>query len=409
MNVLFVVPYVPNLIRVRPYNLIRSLYNRGHKVRLLTLWSSADELESLQAIKEIGIEAEAFHLPKTLSYWNCIKALPTSVPLQAVYCWNSLLAEYTADLVRESKGSERIDIIHIEHLRGAKYGEYLKEKLSHSDGVLPPIVWDSVDSISHLFRQTVAKARNRFTSLLTRLELTRTEKYERNLLGKFEKVLVTSKIDKEAFESLQDSVIGTTSVLTNGVDLNYFLPDYNVEREPATIIVSGKLSYHANVSMVLFLLKEIMPFVWQTRPDVKLWVVGKDPPDSIREYDQHPQVEVTGTVPDLRQFLQKATLAVAPITYGAGIQNKVLEAMACSTPVVCTSKAVSALEFISDKEIVVKDSPEEFANAVLDLLGNVELSKKIGKAGREYVEKYHDWANISVRLENIYQQLIESR
>ncbi len=222
-------------------------------------------------------------------------------------------------------------------------------------------------------------------------------------------MLVTSKIDKEAFESLQDSVIGTTSVLTNGVDLNYFLPDYNVEREPATIIVSGKLSYHANVSMVLFLLKEIMPFVWQTRPDVKLWVVGKDPPDSIREYDQHPQVEVTGTVPDLRQFLQKATLAVAPITYGAGIQNKVLEAMACSTPVVCTSKAVSALEFISDKEIVVKDSPEEFANAVLDLLGNVELSKKIGKAGREYVEKYHDWANISVRLENIYQQLIESR
>jgi len=82
--------------------------------------------------------------------------------------------------------------------------------------------------------------------------------------------------------------------------------------------------------------------------------------------------------------------------------------MACSTPVVCTSKAVSALEFITEKEVVVKDSPEEFAGAVLKLLDNVKLSQEIGEMSRRYVEKHHDWANISIKLENIYRQLLES-
>ena len=160
--------------------------------------------------------------------------------------------------------------------------------------------------------------------------------------------------------------------------------------------------------MVLYLLNEIMPLIWRSRPDVKLWVVGKDPPGDIREFQQHPKVEVTGTVPDLRLYLQRAAVAVAPITYGAGIQNKVLEAMACSTPVVCTPKAVSALEFISDSEIIVRETPEALAEGVVKLLDNVELSRKIGVAGRRYVEKHHDWANISTNLENIYHQVIEN-
>ena len=408
MNILFLVPYVPNLIRVRPYNLIRNLSKLGHNIKLLTLWSSQEEIGAIKELENDGIEVMAARLPKTLSYWNCLKSLPTNTPLQAVYCWNPLLAKYMIETVRNQSRMGPIDVVHIEHLRGAKYGVYLKEHLEASGIDAPPIVWDSVDSISHLFRQTVEKTESRFSRLVTNLELGRTEEFEQYLVDQFDKVLVTSKVDKGSFEAFGASENGKTVVLTNGVDLNYFTPNPNEEREPATIIVSGKLSYHANVSMVLYLLKEIMPLIWRLRPDIRVWVVGKDPPGIIREYNQHPQIEVTGTVPDLRLYLQRAAVAVAPITYGAGIQNKVLEAMACSTPVVCTSKAVSALEFITEKEVVVKDSPEEFAGAVLKLLDNVKLSQGIGEMGRRYVEKHHDWANISIKLENIYRQLLES-
>ena len=406
MNILYLVPYVPSLIRVRPYNLIRGLSERGHNITLLTLWTSEDEYESLKELEKYCADVKAVHLPKFLSYWNCLKSLPSTTPLQAVYCWNPVLADTMVDLVETSR--EKFDIVHVEHLRGAKYGLFLKESLGRFEKIKPPVVWDSVDSISYLFRQTVAKTESHINRMLTRFELQRTEKYERFLETKFDKVLVTSKIDKGSFESLGASDNKNTMVLTNGVDLEYFQPDPSVSREPATIIVSGKLSYHANVNMVLYLLNEIMPLIWRSRPDVKLWVVGKDPPGDIREFQQHPNVEVTGTVPDLRLYLQRAAVAVAPITYGAGIQNKVLEAMACSTPVVCTPKAVSALEFISDSEIIVKETPEAFAEGVVKLLDNVELSRKIGMAGRRYVEEHHDWANISTSLENIYHQVIQN-
>lgn len=407
MNILYLVPYVPNLIRVRPYNLIRGLRRQNHHITLLTLWTSEEEFAAIQELEEMGVEVFAMHLPRSLSYWNCLRSLPSTTPLQSVYCWNQKLADFMVEKVKKSKANAPIDVIHIEHLRGAKYGLYLKEKLAMSGYDAPPVVWDSVDSISHLFRQTVTKTQNHFNRLITGLELSRTEKYERYLLDKFDKVLVTSKVDKHSFEALGASKDNTALVLPNGVDLEYFAPDPNMKREPDTIIVSGKLSYHANVNMVLYLLREIMPIVWKSRPEISVWVVGKDPPHTIQEFGKDPQVQVTGTVPDLRIYLQKAAIAVAPLTYGAGIQNKVLEAMACSTPVICTSKAVSALENISDKEVVVKDSPEEFAASVLELLENVELRRQIGEAGRRYVTQHHDWANISFKLESIYKQLVK--
>jgi len=86
-----------------------------------------------------------------------------------------------------------------------------------------------------------------------------------------------------------------------------------------------------------------MPLVWEKRPDVKVWIVGKDPSPRLLAYAQNPNIQVTGTVDDMRPYLKKATLSAAPISYGVGIQNKVLEAMACAAPVIASQQAVSAL------------------------------------------------------------------
>jgi len=127
LNIVFLVPYVPNLIRVRPYNLIRGLNDCGHNIKLITLWSSNDELESIKEIEKYCVEVKALYLPKLLSYWNCVKALPSTTPLQAVYCWNPSLADYMVAQVENSIENEKTDVIHVEHLRGAKYGIYLQE------------------------------------------------------------------------------------------------------------------------------------------------------------------------------------------------------------------------------------------------------------------------------------------
>jgi polysaccharide biosynthesis protein PslH len=137
--------------------------------------------------------------------------------------------------------------------------------------------------------------------------------------------------------------------------------------------------------------------------------VGKDPSREIKSRADDPRIIVTGTVDDIRPYLQKATVSVTPILYGAGIQNKVLEAMACATPVVSTPQAISALSIKPGQEVITAQDPEDFAQAVICLLSDKSLQAKIGMAGRHYVESNHRWGKIVENLANIYTEAINKR
>ena len=402
MNILFIVPYVPNLVRVRPFNLIRYLSDRGHHVTVLTVWTNEQERKEVNEFRLSSVNIEAFYLPLWRSLWNSLVTVPTSKPLQTSYCWQPELAQRLSKLTNNANGQPKFDVVHVEHLRGVRYGIFLKSTNSHI-----PIVWDSVDCISHLFRQSASKSGRRFNRWLTQFELHRTERYEALLLNQFDRVLVTSSIDRDALTKLASPpyAFWPITVLPNGVDLDYFQPDNSVYRESETLVVTGKMSYHANVAMVSHLVKEIMPFIWTDHPNTKLMIVGKDPPMDIVNLSQHPAITVTGTVKDIRPYIQRATIALAPLTYGAGIQNKVLEAMACGTPVVATPLAVSALNIQDGQEILVSQEPETFAKSVIDLLENPDQRNKVSQAGRKFVEEHHHWGSITTQLEGIYHEV----
>jgi glycosyltransferase involved in cell wall biosynthesis len=120
-------------------------------------------------------------------------------------------------------------------------------------------------------------------------------------------------------------------------------------------------------------------------------------------------VHVTGTVPDIRPYLWDAAIAVAPLTYSVGVQNKVLEAMACGTPVVVSSAAVKSLQIKHGREAQIADEPDVFAQAVADLMMDTDLRNQLSHAGRAFVERNHDWAQITKQLEAIYDGIIPSR
>lgn len=407
MKILFIVPYVPDLIRVRPYNLIRYLTRLGHEVTVLTLWTTEQERVAAQALEKQCAHVEAFYLPKWRSYLNALMTVPTRTPLQASYCWHPPLVEHASRLFQPGKSQQPFDVVHVEHLRGARLGLALKARFPTM-----PVVWDSVDSISHLFRQAMANSKRVYDRLLTSFELGRTERYEGWLIDQFDATLVTSQTDKTALEGLRARFTPTpssaeVSIVQNGVDLEFFKPG-DAPREPATLVLSGKMSYHANIAMAVHLIQEIMPRVWAVREDVRVNIVGKDPPPVIQAFAQNPKIKITGTVPDLRPYLQQATVSVAPITYGAGIQNKILEAMACATPVITTPKAVGGLQVTPDENILVAQDAESFAQAILKLLNHPHLPQQIGPAGRQYVEKYHHWGEVASQLSNIYHQVIRN-
>jgi sugar transferase (PEP-CTERM/EpsH1 system associated) len=401
MNVLFIVTYVPSVVRTRSYNLIRQLSARGHHVTVATVWSNERERVELQALENICQEVHAIHVPAWQSLLNCVRALPGSEPLQAAYSWSPELLSLVTTLQAGA------DVLHVEHLRGARYALHCKSLLSNSP---VPVVWDSVDCISYLFEQASQSRRDHAGRLVNLLELPRTRRYEGWLSQQFDRVLISSDVDKTALATLGKGNGHLVSVLPNGVDTDFFAPGQD-PRESRTLIFSGKMSYHANVSAATHLLTDIMPIVWKRMPDTRLLIVGKDPPRAIYTLaaKSAPLVTVTGTVEDIRPFLCRASAAVVPLVYGAGSQFKVLEAMACATPVVATPRAVSALSTRAGHDVLVAEEPEAFARMVLDLLANPEMQRTIGQAGRRYVENHHRWDRIAAHLEGIYREAVARR
>jgi sugar transferase (PEP-CTERM/EpsH1 system associated) len=407
MKILFVIPYIPSLVRVRSYQIIKHLKECGHHVTLATISTNQKDEDDFRKFREYCDEVISVNLPTYQSFLNCIVALPTKTPLQAVYSWDKGLYKLIKNQIWRNGEKPSFDIIHIEHLRGSQYGVQLKNLNGNSkQNVLPPIVWDSVDCISYLFKQASEQSQQGIKRFISKFELDRTEYREGYLTNLFDQVLVTSEKDKNALLELISPKNKKIEVLPNGVDLTYFTPADFANREKNTLVISGKMSYHANVNMVLFLTQKVMPLVWASHPEVKLWIVGKDPVPEICELAKLSMVNVTGTVDSILPYLQNATLSVAPIQYGAGIQNKVLEAMACATPVIASPLATSALNVKDGREALIANSPDDWATKVLELINSPEKQVQIGKNGRSYVEENHQWPRIVQNLEQIYRQTI---
>lgn len=403
MEILFIVPYTPTLIRVRPYNLIKFLAQRGHQLTLATLWETADEFRALAEWRSMGVDVLAARLTRARSILNALRTVPTRDPLQAAYCDSPQLRQ----LIQSKVNSQSFDAIHVEHLRGARYG--LQLQLPTSNFKHPtPIIWDSVDCITYLFEQAARYRSGLFSWLITRLELGRTRKYEARMAAQFDRVLVTSEIDRQALAALSNR--STIDVLPNGVDLDYFTPRPD-RREADTVVFSGKMSYHANAAAARYLIDLIMPLVWRQRPTAKLIIAGSRPARSIRHAGAvDARIEVTGSVEDMRVALRRASVSVAPLLYGAGIQNKILEAMACGVPVVASSRALAALPRVKrTSAVLVADEPRSFADAILRVLNDGELRAQLSAAGRQVVEAEHHWDHIAGQLEVIYRAAIEQR
>jgi len=419
VNVLYVTPYVPSRIRTRPYNLIRALVRLGHRVTLLTAaGTSTEEQAQADELRTWGMQVEVFPVSLTRSLRNCLRALPTREPLQAFVSYHPGLEQRLRQLLQ----GETFDVVHIEHLRAARLVGAVtgppRRWGPHSSGGFcdhPPTVYDSVDCISLLFEQAAQSGAQWRSRLMTAVDLARTRRYEAWLTTQYDHVVVTSRRDKHALEALAHRYLpaeartAPITVVTNGVDLEYFQPPEatffprNLV-SPPTIILTGKMSYHANVAAALYFAREVLPRIWAQDPDVRFQIVGKDPPEAVQRLAIDGRIQVTGTVDDLRPYLAQASVAVCPVPYAVGVQFKVLEAMAMGTPVVCTPAASAGLDARRDKDVLVADDPREFATKVLGVISDPASAKRLSEAGRRYVEAHHSWESGARRLVEIYEE-----
>lgn len=400
IRVLFVTPYVPSRLRTRPYHFIKHLAACGHKPTVFALALSHRDLEHAAELERYCERVETVPVPALRSLWNCVQALGTGAPLQARYAYTPAM---TALLQRALAGAAPCDVVHVEHLRAALFGLQL--------GTGAPCVFDAVDCISRLHAETLCNGTTPGSRFNARVDLQRTRRFERGLVDRFARVLISSAADRTALAQLAGSASTAAGariqVLPNGVDLEYFQPDA-APRDAASLVFVGRMSYHANVTAVHHLVERVMPHVWARHPETTLAIVGASPSRSVRALAaaHSPRVRVTGTVDDVRPYLARATVSVSPLVYAVGIQNKVLEAMACATPVVTTPVAAAALQAVDGTHLLIADDAASFAERVVQLLDDATLRQRIGLGGRRYVETHHSWHAAARALEQTYREAI---
>jgi polysaccharide biosynthesis protein PslH len=390
MRVLFVAPYLPSPIRVRPYQWIRALAENGHAVRLVALRPPEDAWLDDVPVRRWCESVRVFPLSRLQTLRNALAAMPRDLPLQAAYSQHPAFERFVA------AEAGHCDVVHVEHLRGSLLARRVR-------GI--PRVLDAVDSISALFEQTQRQANSWQHRLMARADLERTRRFEATLSSRYERVIVSSLRDAAAFGELGGASAHRTApivTLPNGVDLEYFRPTHR-PCEPATVLFTGKMSYHANEAAVIRLSADIMPRVWMHHADARLVIAGKGPGARVRQLARDPRVTVTGYVSDLRPFFAAATVVAAPLVYGTGIQNKILEAMSCGVPVAASPKACEGINALAARDLLVGQNDEELAAAIVELIEQPDLRRRVAANGRHYVAAHHDWADLSRRLVDIYE------
>ncbi len=400
MRILFVTPYPASRIRARSYGFITQLAKQ-HSVELLALCANKREMSDIQALQDRGIIANAIYEPHIIRYMRGLTALTSRLPLQVAFDASARLRR--AIDIHLLHG--QFDLLHVELIR----------VLGALPSILPvPVVWDAVDCISQLYKQGGQVGITPMLRIIGAGEGRRVRAYEQVQLQRFRHVLVTAERDRQALLAIaQASKAGMSgqttaeiTVIPLGIDQQYFQV-YDGVRRPETLIFSGKMSFHANIAGVSYLVKRILPLIWQKRPTVKLIIAGGDPPAAVRRFATDPRIEVTGYLPDLRSAIARAQIAVCPLPYAVGMQYKVLEAMALGTPVVASTPAVAGLQAIAGRDLLVADEPADFAAAVLNLLENQNQWHRLAAHGVAYIKAYHHFDVIIQQLTDIYAQALE--
>jgi glycosyltransferase involved in cell wall biosynthesis len=192
-------------------------------------------------------------------------------------------------------------------------------------------------------------------------------------------------------------------LVPNGVDAEIFQP-LSLPEEPATIVFSGAMSFGPNVAAAQLLVRDILPLVRTSVPDARVVLAGRDPSAAVQAL-AGPQVEVTGSVSDLRPFLARATLVACPMVSGSGVKNKVLEAMAMGRAIVATPLAVEGLDIEPGRHVAVADGPAAVAATIIDLLRDASARRRMGQAARERVAERYTWEACAAAYERLYGDL----
>jgi len=290
---------------------------------------------------------------------------------------------------------ESFDIIFVDYFLMLPYVEKLN---------IPKVleVWDEVSTAWQKFKNE----RNPLKKTIRAMQYIRAKKLEKKY-AEFDMCVTVTQLDKNSILSRIPNI--NLSVIPYGVDTDYFTPNFKQADgvEGNNVVFVGSMNSPQNIYAVKYFYDCIYPEIKKHIPNVKFYIVGRSPSKEVLQLAvKDNSVIVTGFVEDVRPYLASASVFVAPMVGGVGIKTKVLEAMAMGKAVVATPLGARGIECTNKKDMIITDSPDEFAEYVIKLLSEESLRYKIGKNARKLVIEKYSWESVTEELHNAFEEIV---
>lgn len=380
------IPYPPfRGDKLKIYNLAKRLAGRGHVLHLITFMEDPDDEQYRPELEKIFQKVVLVRLPKHQSGINVIGGVVSRLPFQVSYFKSKAMQQQLNALL----SAESYDAIHVQHLRMAPYLE------KRSD--LPRIL-DLPDAFSLYWQRRKAIRKNPIKKSAESWEANRVFRYEQQVLQRFDRTLCCSAEDLKYLKEQHGAQ--NLSLLPNGVDLSTFHPKNHDYSPNGTLLFTGNMDYAPNVDAVVYFCKEILPLIRKEHPKVHFVIAGQRPVAAVKALAAEIQgVTVTGFVKDLTALYNAASVVVAPLRFGAGTQNKVLEAMAMGIPVVCSHIGFGGLGIDNGEGAMMRTDAASFAGAVTELLYSEAARISLGEKAAAVIQEKFGWDAIACTLE----------
>jgi sugar transferase (PEP-CTERM/EpsH1 system associated) len=390
-NLLYLVhrlPYPPNKgDKVRSYHLLKHL-RQQHRVFLGTFVDDPADEAYVDTVRAICPDLHVARLNPRTAKLRSLSGLLTHQALGLRYYQNAGLQAW----VNQTLAANKMDATIIFSSVMAQYVS------GTSGGTPPPMLVDFVDVDSAKWTQYAASHKWPL-SWLYRREGERLLAYERAVAARAQRSFFVTENETALFRNMAPESANRVGVISNGVDADYFSPDpacaspfvdSGVHPEQIPLVFTGAMDYWPNIDAVTWFVQHILPILCQAWPQLRFYIVGRSPSPAVLALASNAVV-VTGTVPDVRPFLQHAAVVVAPLRMARGIQNKILEAMAMARPVVASQSCVEAIDARAGEELVSAAEAADFVREIDALLKAPARAVAVGQSGRQRVLQSYSW------------------
>ncbi len=375
------IPFPPNKgDKIRSYHLLK--YLLGHyQVFLGAFIDDKSDWEHVAQLQEWCEETCFVDLNPTVAKIKSLQGLFLKQPLTLPYYANSSLQAWV-DQMMQKHNIQRTLVFSsamAQYLMAPRYKDVCR-------------VIDFVDIDSDKWQQYSGRKPWPLNWVYKR-EAKELLRFECEVASQFDASLFVSSVEAQLFKKLAPHCAQRVGYFNNGVDAQYFSPDENLptpyNEGEKVLVFTGAMDYWPNVDAVVWFAQDVLSKIREQHPDVRFFIVGSKPAETVQKLATLPGVVVTGFVSDMRPYLQHATLAVVPMRVARGIQNKVLEAMAMGKPTLVTSQGIEGIDAEPGEDVVIADSAESLVQQSLRLLE--QDCSTMGSKARELVCNNFNW------------------